>query len=486
MAKVTKQADDQLVRYFKQSNAIIEAKYKLKYVEKCVFAKAYMMVEEADLAVPHKTYRIYIKDLIRDFGLSNDGLTYQKVRDWARELRKKELSFPYVDDEGNLRTVYSGFFTSVTASNEVADAGRDAYIEVEFDRRLKPYLVAAKKYTLFNQKRYEYICSKLHNATLIRLYEILKQYYRQNSDTSEKWFDVQGLKDILGVSDNYQLYGSFKQKVLVFAQERFEKFADIRFDFVERKTGRSVTDIKFIINASVPTEAEEWVQREVQAEMELNRQRKNAHRPPTENAESEVIATKPLSVKTGGYDALFQQAQRIGISPATLEKTLQTNELQAVLQGLDYTEFEAQKGKIKDNLDGYFVKAVKNRYTSASFERAQKQKSHLEERQRLVEEAQRLHDNIFEQQNSLIRELVAQDNEATQRAIGHLLTQPKVLAYAKKKKWHLEEFSIDDWRHDETLREFVIEAIVLQNQSHFADLQPLYAQLHALRKELKA
>ena len=67
--------DEQLVRYFKQSNSIIEARYKLKYVEKCVFSKAYMMVEEKDLTDPHKTYRIYIKDLIRDFGLSNEQVT---------------------------------------------------------------------------------------------------------------------------------------------------------------------------------------------------------------------------------------------------------------------------------------------------------------------------------------------------------------------------------------------------------------------------
>ena len=97
------QKEEQLVHYFKQSNSIIEARYKLKYVEKCVFAKAYMMVEEKDLNDPQRTYRIYIKDLIKDFGLSNDGLTYKSVRDWARELRKKELTFPYIDENGQVK-----------------------------------------------------------------------------------------------------------------------------------------------------------------------------------------------------------------------------------------------------------------------------------------------------------------------------------------------------------------------------------------------
>ena len=487
--------DEQLVRYFKQSNSIIEARYKLKYVEKCVFSKAYMMVEEKDLTDPHKTYRIYIKDLIRDFGLSNDGLTYQKVRDWARELRKKELTFPYVDENGNMKTIYSGFFTSVIASNEVEDTTRDAYIEIEFDRRLKPYLLAAKKYTLFNQKRYEFICSKLHNATIIRLYEILKQYYRFNAERSEKWFNIQELKEILGVVENYRLYGSFKQKVLVLAQERFAQFADISFDYIEKKQGKAVTEIKFSIRPTIPTDAPDWLKDEVEREMQAHKEqrtRSNVEKTPPENA----IVISSVMPKEEMFQKLLPKAKSIGISEAVLRLVIDTHDAEAVRNGLEYTIFEAQKGKIKESIEGYFISAVKRKYTNVAFEQEKKKRvgegqsrAKSFKKEEIKVEIERLQDDIYEKQNDIIRELVVRDPSVTANAITKALQMVQKTArlanYVKKKDWILENLTLEEWRKDAILRGCVIEAIVEQNKESFALLEPQYKKMEALQISLK-
>lgn len=481
------QKEDQLVRYFKQSNSIIEAKYKLKYVEKCVFAKAYMMVEEKDLDDPQRTYRIYIKDLIKDFGLSNDGMTYNNVRDWARELRKKELTFPYVDENGQVKTVYSGFFTSVIASNEVEDSNKDAYIEVEFDRRLKPYLVVAKKYTLFNQKRYEYICSKLHNSTIIRLYEILKQYYRYNAEHSEKWFNVDELKEILGVSENYALYGSFKQKVLLLGQERFEQFADIRFDFIEKKKGRAISEVKFSIHLNIPEKAPDWMREEIEIEM-------NVHKEKRAKSDNKKETTPPAIVVESGSDkdATFQsclpKAQSLGISEAVLRLVIETYDAPSVIQGLEYTIFESQKGKIKDSIDGYFISAVKGKFTNPGFEKDKKKRvgegeiAKKQDEKRIVQkQINDLQDDIFDKQNEIIKNLVAQDDMVTPRAIEQAIQTPHLRQYVEKKGWHLEQLSLDVWRKDKVLRECVIAAIVAQHPDQFAILNTQYDRLQKLK-----
>lgn len=481
------QKEDQLVRYFKQSNSIIEAKYKLKYVEKCVFAKAYMMVEEKDLDDPQRTYRIYIKDLIKDFGLSNDGMTYNNVRDWARELRKKELTFPYVDENGNVKTVYSGFFTSVIASNEVEDSNKDAYIEVEFDRRLKPYLVVAKKYTLFNQKRYEYICSKLHNSTIIRLYEILKQYYRYNAEHSEKWFNVNELKEILGVSENYALYGSFKQKVLLLGQERFEQFADIRFDFIEKKKGRAISEVKFSIHLNVPEKAPDWMREEIEMEMNLNRD-KRAKSDNKKDAPTPTMVVESAPNKDATFQTCLPKAQSIGISEAVLRLVIETYDVQSIIGGLDYTVFEFQKGKIKDSIDGYFISAVKGKFTNVAFEKEKQKRvggseaaKKQEEKRLLQKQINDLQDDIFEKQNEIIKNLVAQDDNVTPRAIEQAIKTPRVQQYIEKKGWQLETLSIDVWRKDKVLRECVIAAIVAQHPEQFAILNAQYDQLQQLK-----
>jgi plasmid replication initiation protein len=490
------QKEDQLVRYFKQSNSIIEAKYKLKYVEKCVFAKAYMMVEEKDLDDPQRTYRIYIKDLIKDFGLSNDGMTYKNVRDWARELRKKELTFPYVDENGQVKTVYSGFFTSVIASNEIDETNRDAYIEVEFDRRLKPYLIVAKKYTLFNQKRYEYICSKLHNATIIRLYEILKQYYRHNAEHSEKWFNLEELKEILGVSENYSLYGSFKQKVLLLAQERFAQYADIRFDFIEKKQGKAISEIKFSIHLSVPEKAPEWMREEIEKEILSNKEKKGK----TE-VRKDIIPSAILVDSAADKDVIFTtylvKAQSIGISEAVLRLVIETHDVSSVVHGLEYTLYEAQKGKIKDSIDGYFISAVKGKYTNAAFEKDRKKRVGEGQATKadnpktmLKKQIELLQDDIFAKQNDIIKDLISKDETITSRAIEQSVSTvkntPQLNAYVEKKGWDLANLDINTWRKDKLLRECVIAAIISEHKDHFAILTPQYEQLRTLQQRFAA
>lgn len=489
------QKEEQLVRYFKQSNSIIEAKYKLKYIEKCVFAKAYMMVEEKDINDPQKTYRIYIKDLIKDFGLSNDGLTYKSVRDWARELRKKELTFPYIDENGVVKTVYSGFFTSVITSNEVNENTRDAYIEVEFDRRLKPYLIVAKKYTLFNQKRYEYICSKLHNATIIRLYEILKQYYRNNAEHSEKWFNINELKEILGVSENYSLYGSFKQKVILLAQERFLQYADIRFDFIEKKQGRAISEIKFSIHLNVPTEAPEWVREEISKEIELNKQKRGKTEPKKSTNTQPAIVIDSIFEKDSLFNNYVEQARAIGISDAVLRLVIDTHELGDVKHGLEYTLFEAQKGKIKESVDGYFISAVKGKFTNVAFEKEKKKRVGEEQEQNkkaqktaLKKKIEHLENAIYEKQNNIIKDLTANDETVTanaiEKAIQIVQNTPHLTAYTQKKGLKLPQLSINDWRNDKILRGCVIQAIVQQHEESFVSLSPDYKALQQLQQEL--
>lgn len=491
---MSNQKEEQLVRYFKQSNSIIEAKYKLKYIEKCVFAKAYMMVEEKDLNDLQRTYRIYIKDLIKDFGLSNDGLTYKSVRDWARELRKKELTFPYIDEDGNVKTVYSGFFTSVITSNEVDENTRDAYIEVEFDRRLKPYLLVAKKYTLFNQKRYEFICSKLHNATIIRLYEILKQYYRYNAEHSEKWFNINELKDILGVSENYSLYGSFKQKVILLAQERFLQFADIKFDFLEKKQGKAISEIKFSIHLNVPTNAPDWVREEIEKEIELSKE-KRAKTEPKKETKLETIVLESTSEKDSLFHNCLSQALGIGISESVLRLVIDTHEPQAVKHGLEYTLFELKKGKIKDSIDGYFISAVKGKYTNPAFEKEQKKRvgenainSKRTQIKNLKQDIEDLENVIYEKQNIVIKDLITADATVTplaiESAIKTVQTTQHLFNYVKKKGWTIENLDIEAWRKDKILRGCVIEAIVSQHEKHFSHLAPDYEKLQQLQFQL--
>jgi hypothetical protein len=58
------------------------------------------------------------------------------------------------------------------------------------------------------------------------------------------------LKVILGVSDKYKLYGHFKSRIILKAQEDLKLHTDICFSFTEIKAGRKVIAILFEINTN--------------------------------------------------------------------------------------------------------------------------------------------------------------------------------------------------------------------------------------------
>lgn len=60
-------------------------------------------------------------------------------------------------------------------------------------------------------------------------------------------FNVDQLKEMLGVGDAYSLYADFKRKILVRAVDEVSEKTDISIEFEEIKEGRKVVAIKFLV-----------------------------------------------------------------------------------------------------------------------------------------------------------------------------------------------------------------------------------------------
>ena len=95
---------------------------------------------------------------------------------------------------------------------------------------------------------------KLRSGYVIRLYEILKDWYNQasrydNGKKVEKIVEVRWLRDTLEMPDSYPYGGSsgVRNRVIEKAKKELAEHTDIIFDYEEIKTGRKVTHLKFII-----------------------------------------------------------------------------------------------------------------------------------------------------------------------------------------------------------------------------------------------
>lgn len=451
------------------SNDLIEAKYDYSLWEKRVFVYMISTLRRDDTGF--KPVRIYIRDLMRFFGTHSNN-DYSVIRAIPETISQKPFYVPYTTSEGFKRWNIINVL-SIGSQPEIGDRSEgNAYIELKFNSDLIPYLLELKeKFTKYDIRN----ITGLKSVYSIRLYEYMKENeYRKGSFE----VTVEALKDMFFMSakDNdgkelYPLYADFKKRVLLKAQEDLAEYCDIRFSFWERKQGKKVASIVF--------------------EVERNQQQKAAK---VEQEEIEIMGKQDTntSKKTRQdlFKELFPQAKIMDISESALKHTIDTYQEQVVRQGFEYTLTEFKKGKAIDNIDGYFIAAVKNNYTNAAFEKAQRQKKALILRKEnevlhrsLSAKITLLRDKYDAKRNTIIRELTAENNAITQNAIDEL--QSELLKYFKMKNIDPAELDIEYYRQDPMLRMYVIEKIQQQNPGAFQKLIPLQEEIDRLMKQLK-
>lgn len=224
-----------------KSNNLVEARYHFSIWETRVFTKLVSLIQPDDK--DFKKYKLQIKDLVSFFSV-NDNDAYVKIKAVPDSLLKKVVTIPYTEN-GEERFLKTGLIAQATIPKK-----KEGYIELSFHPDLKPYLLQLKRTFLSYDIRN---VLKISSVYSVRIYELLKQYERIGC----REFDIETLKVILGVSDKYKLYGHFKSRIIIKAQEDLEQYTDICFDFNEIKKGRRVTDIFFEIKKNKRAEVTE-------------------------------------------------------------------------------------------------------------------------------------------------------------------------------------------------------------------------------------
>ena len=225
-----------------QSNELVEASYSPELTTRAHkvarFILSLISPDDNDL----KLYTVPISTLKTFLGFKENaawGNFYPEIKDIAEKLNQE----PIVIKSGE--KVTTAYFV---AGYEIDAAARTVTFEVSL--LLKPYLLALKR----NFTRYplNYI-ARLRSAYSIRLYELLCQY----RSIGHRTFDLATLQLLLG--SNYEFYGNFKDKVLTIAKRDLVSNTDIDFDYVEIKTARKVTALKFTIFANSPIVADDAI-----------------------------------------------------------------------------------------------------------------------------------------------------------------------------------------------------------------------------------
>ncbi|WP_187648742.1 replication initiation protein [Nitrosophilus labii] len=232
MSDVMTPKNDDIVR---KSEAITKARYRLNPLALKFITTIIANLKRSDEA--DKEYIFKVKDFAELLGVTYHNI-YAEMEEAVEELLKKPLHIK-TDD---------GWLKSNWISGAEYHEGEGTITFYIFPK-LRPYLLALQE--KFLQYRLENIL-KLKSGYVIRLYEILKDWYNTLSKKSkakkvEKIVEVKWLRETLEIPRSYQYSSGIKLRILKKAQKDLEQHTDITFTFEEIKTGRKITHIKFTI-----------------------------------------------------------------------------------------------------------------------------------------------------------------------------------------------------------------------------------------------
>ena len=219
--------------YVTKSEKLLKARYELNEVAIKLIAILYSNVKRSDEI--GKDYEMRVEDISKL--LNKDyGELYNEIKKAVEELMSNPVFIPDDDNPKNY-----------VAFNWISDAKyKNGTITFTISKQLKPFILDLQE--KFLKYKLENILP-LRSVYVIRLYEILKDWYEKSKrygNKAEKIIKVDELREMLEIPKSYR-FNDVKRFVLNKSKKELEEHTDIIFDFEEIKTGRRVTHLKIII-----------------------------------------------------------------------------------------------------------------------------------------------------------------------------------------------------------------------------------------------
>lgn len=278
-----------------KSNVLIESAYKLTEVEQKIISTLISLVEPHDHEFQKVTFSI--KEFSKLIGSKGTTSRYVELEKITSVLMAK------------VHVIKIGKSVKQVQWLSLADYNYyQGTVTLALNYFLKDYLIDLKdEFTSYELKN----ITKLKSNYAIRIYELLRQYYRTKN--KERIFLLDDLREKIGVNNAYPNYGNFKQRVLLPAQKQINNKSDLMFEFEEIYVGRSVKKIKFTFKKKTPLipiemEVENDITEDIFEQQELQFLEEN-------KLSSELIAIKKLlmSYKLNVADQLIEKWSVHGI-----------------------------------------------------------------------------------------------------------------------------------------------------------------------------
>ena len=302
----------------RQSNELIEASYKIASIGEGRLIRM-LIAQISPTDEDFKTYRIGVADFARFFGITHNSI-HEQIEKSARALRNREIY---------IKKGKSSLATGWLSAAEYTEGS--GYIEVRFDKSLKPYLLGLQSY--FTQYELEKVIA-FKSGYAMRLFELLKkeQFKADGKGYFKRSFEYDELRGLLGIDKKeYEFFKDFRVRVVDSSVREINANPDINIIQVDYpKTGRKVSHVVF------------HCEKAKQLQLDIDE-------PPPKF--EEVKGTKD-------HPEYITELIAIGIDQQTAYRWKRKYTVARLREAIAYTKAMQKAGKIRDSVTGFLARAV--------------------------------------------------------------------------------------------------------------------------------
>lgn len=219
-----------------KSNHLISASYRLGLDEQRLLLACIAQIDSTSPTRARDEFTVSAKQFSSLFNIELKS-AYQQIEKAAEDLFERKI---VIDNKKEKIKLVSRW------TPEVEYNYGEGSVTLTFSKKVLPYISSLKE--RFTKYKIEYV-SNLTSAHAIRIYELCLQYLQIGSRT----FQVDELKKILGIENEYSKFYDFKKRALTPAQNQINKHTDIKIKIKLIRKLRKITHLEFEIQSKNPT-----------------------------------------------------------------------------------------------------------------------------------------------------------------------------------------------------------------------------------------
>jgi hypothetical protein len=177
------------------------------------------------------------------------GGLYSEMEQFAERVMTKYIKFP--TDFMIEGKPFKGFVSWFQSVRPVLNDQDEVCLQFTFAEDLKPFLLQLSEYVKLDRME----IAPIKSGHAIHIYSILKAHrdrMKAHEAISYVSYDIQQLKNVLGIPDKYPRIDDFKRRVLDSSLREINEYSSLDVSYENIKAKRRVIGIKFIIKDKRP------------------------------------------------------------------------------------------------------------------------------------------------------------------------------------------------------------------------------------------